>query len=131
MIRGKFFKNALVALVTVGAVVCTFTGCNREDVPKSSPESYMNDSAFMKTLDAMRREQAELAAAHHKLAAQMKVLVAEAKQKLKTEDLGKIKAELEKSDEWKSLYSRCQDAATAVKESRRKMEAFVRKRISK
>jgi hypothetical protein len=91
----------------------------------------MNDSAFMKTLQDMKREQGELAAVHHKLAAKMKALAEEAKKKLKTEDLGKIKAELEKSDEWKSLYSRCQDAATAVKESRRKMEAFVRKRISK
>ena len=131
MIRIKFIENALVAVVTVGAIVCTLTGCSREDVPKSSPESDMNDSAFMKTLQDMKREQGELAAAHHKLAAKMKALAEEAKKKLKTEDLGKVKAELEKSDEWKSLYSRCQDAATAVKESRRKMEAFVSKRISK
>lgn len=131
MIRRKFIENALVAVVTVGAVVCTLTGCSREDVPESSPESYMNDSAFMKTLETMKREQGELAAAHHKLAERMKALIEEAKKKLKTEDLGKVKAELEKSDEWKSLYSRCQDAATAVKESRRRMESFVSKRISK
>lgn len=131
MIRRKFIENALVAAVTVGAVVCTLTGCSREDVPEYSPESYMNDSAFMKTLEKMKREQGELAAAHHKLAERMKALIEEAKKKLKTEDLGKVKAELEKSDEWKSLYSRCQDAATAVKESRRRMESFVSKRISK
>jgi hypothetical protein len=131
MIRRKFIENALVAVAAVGALVCTLTGCSREDVPASSPESYMNDTAFMKTLEDMKREQAQLAAAHYKLAGKMKALVEEAKKKLNTEDLGKVKAELEKSDEWKSLHRRCQDAATAVKESRRKMEAFVRKRISK
>ena len=131
MIRRKFIEDALVAVAAVGAVVCTLTGCSREDVPASSPESYMNDTAFMKTLEDMKREQAQLAAAHYKLAGKMKALVEEAKKKLNTEDLGKVKAELEKSDEWMSLHRRCQDAATAVKESRRKMEAFVRKRISK
>ena len=131
MIRRKLIENALVAVAAVGAIVCTLTGCSREDVPTSSPESYMNDAAFMKSLETMKREQGQLAAAHHQLAEKMKVLVEEAKKKLKTEDLAKVKAELEKSDEWKSLHARCQDAATALKESRRKMEAFVRKRISK
>ena len=56
MIRRKFIENALAAVAAVGAVVCTLTGCSSEDVPASSPESYMNDTAFMKTLEDMKRE---------------------------------------------------------------------------
>ena len=124
-------KRALAAVVAIGAALCTLTGCNREDVPASSPESYMSDPTFMKALSEMRRQEGQLVAAHSQLAEKMKTLAEEAKKKLKTEDLVKVKAELEKSGEWKSLYSRCQDAATAIKECRRKKEAFVRKRISK
>ena len=58
-------------------------------------------------------------------------LIEETKKKLKTEDLEKVRLALEKTEEWKSLYCRCQDAATALKEKRKKIEDIVRKRISK
>lgn len=131
MIQRKFFKNALAAVVVAGAILCVLTGCNRESAELSSPESYMKDKNFIKTLEAQRRRQGELEAAHHKLAERMKAMIEAKKKELKTEDLDKVRLELEKNEEWKSLYDRCLDAATAAKENRRKTEGIVRKRISK
>ena len=131
MIQRKFFKNALAAVVVAGAILCVLTGCNRESAELSSPESYMKDENFIKTLEAQRRRQGELEAAHHKLAERMKAMIEAKKKELKTEDLDKVRLELEKNEEWKSLYDRCLDAATAAKENRRKTEGIVRKRISK
>ena len=131
MIQRKFFKNALAAVVVAGAILCVLTGCNRESAELSSPESYMKDENFIKTLEAQRRRQGELEAAHHKLAERMKAMIEAKKKELKTEDLDKVRLELEKNEEWKSLYKRCLDAATAARENRRKTEGIVRKRISK
>ena len=91
----------------------------------------MKDKNFVKTLEAQRRRQGELEAAHRKLAEQMTVMIEAKKKELKTEDLDKVRLELEKNEEWKSLYKRCLDAATAARENRRKTEGIVRKRISK
>ena len=63
--------------------------------------------------------------------AEMAEMIEAARKKLKTDDLVKVRAELEKSEKWNSLKSRCEDAATALKESIRKTENVVRKRISK
>lgn len=131
MIQRKFFKNALAAVVVAGAILCVLTGCNRESAELSSPESYMKDKNFVKTLEAQRRRQGELEAAHRKLAEQMTAMIEAKKKELKTEDLDKVRLELEKNEEWKSLYKRCLDAATAMRENRRKTEGIVRKRISK
>ena len=131
MIQRKFFKNALAAVVVAGAILCVLTGCNRESAELSSPESYMKDENFIKTLEAQRRRQGELEAAHRKLAEQMTAMIEAKKKELKTEDLDKVRLELEKNEEWKSLYDRCLDAATAAKENRRKTEGIVRTRISK
>ena len=131
MIQRKFFKNALAAVVVAGAILCVLTGCNRESAELSSPESYMKDKNFVKTLEDQRRRQGELEAAHRKLAEQMTAMIEAKKKELKTEDLDKVRLELEKNEEWKSLYKRCLDAATAMRENRRKTEGIVRKRISK
>ena len=131
MIQRKFFKNALAAVVVAGAILCVLTGCNRESAELSSPESYMKDKNFVKTLEDQRRRQGELEAAHRKLAEQMTAMIEAKKKELKTEDLDKVRLELEKNEEWKSLYNRCLDAATAARENRRKTEGIVRKRISK
>jgi hypothetical protein len=85
----------------------------------------------VKTLEDQRRRQGELDAAHRKLAGEMAAMIEAKKKELKTEDLEKVRLELEKNEEWKSLYSRCLDAATAAKENRSKTEGIVRKRISK
>ena len=131
MIRRKFFKNALAAMVAAGAVLCVLTGCTRESAEPSSPESYMKDEGFLKALEDQRRLQGELNAAHRKLAAQMAAMIEAKKKELKTEDLEKVRLELEKNEEWKQLHRRCLDAATAARENRSKTEGIVRKRISK
>jgi hypothetical protein len=91
----------------------------------------MSDKAFIDDLKVRKQATDELRAAHAKLAAEMAEMIEAAKKKLKTDDLAKVRAELEKSEKWNSLKSRCEDAATALKESIRKTENVVRKRISK
>ena len=131
MIRGKFLKDTLAAAVAAGVALCVLAGCSRESAEPSSPESYMKDRDFVKTLEDQRRRQGELDAAHRKLAGEMAAMIEAKKKELKTEDLEKVRLELEKNEEWKSLYGRCLDAATAAKENRSKTEGIVRKRISK
>lgn len=131
MIREKVFKSACVVCATLIAAFCMLGGCSREEADASSPKSYMNDKAFIDDLKVLKRATDELRAAHAKLAAEMADMIEAAKKKLKTDDLAKVRAELEKSEKWNSLKDRCEDAATALKESIRKTENVVRKRISK
>ena len=131
MIQIKFMKRALAAAVAAVCGLVVFSGCSREEPPSNSPESYMKDEAFMNTLKAEKKNEGELLSAHRKLVGRMAELIEETKKKLKTEDLEKVRLALEKTEEWKSLYRRCQDAATALKEKRKKIEDIVRKRISK
>lgn len=131
MIQKKFLKRALAATVAVACGLGVFSGCSREEPPKNSPESYMKDEAFMNSLKAEKKRQGELVTAHRKLAEEMTALIEAKKKELKTDDLEKVRLALEKTDEWNSLHRRCQDAATAIKENRKKIEDIVRKRISK
>jgi hypothetical protein len=131
MIQRMFIKRAFAATVAVACGFCVFTGCGRQEPPKSSPHSYMKDQTFVDTLKEQKRIQGELVAAHNKLASRMAELIEAKKKELKTEDLEKVRLALEQSEEWKSLHKRCLDAATAIKENRKKTEDIVRKRISK
>jgi hypothetical protein len=131
MIQRMFMKRAFTAAVAVVCGFCVFTGCNRKEEPKSSPASYMNDPGFMNSLKDQQRAQIELEAIHRKLASRMTELIEAKKKELKTDDLEKVRLALEKNDEWNSLHRRCLEAATAIKENRRKTEGIVRKRLSK
>lgn len=131
MMQRKFLKRAFAATVAVAFGLVVFSGCSREEPPKNSPESYMKDEAFMNTLKKEKQLQGELATSYRKLADKMAALIEAKKKELGTEDLEKVRLALEKSEEWTSLYRRCQDAATALKEKRQKIEDIVRKRISK
>lgn len=131
MIQKKFLKRALAATVAVACGLGVFSGCSREEPPKSAPESYMKDKAFLDTLKKEKNQQNGLIAAHRKLADKMAAMIEAKKKELKTDDLEKVRQALEQVEEWNSLHRRCQDAATAIKENRKKIEDIVRKRISK
>ena len=57
-------------LCATGIVLCCLTGCRKEEkkpeIPSSSPQSYMNDKAFMGKLEVQRKERASTMARHAK-----------------------------------------------------------------
>lgn len=115
----------------MGFALLTFTGCGKEEksVDPASPESYMNDKAFMKKLAADRLSRQELVQARAKIVAKMKAMVDAKKAELKTSDEALVKAALEKDPEWNSLYRRCEDANVAIAEQRKKTFGTVRGRL--
>jgi len=123
------------ALGATGLFALFLTGCSKQQeaakpVDPSSPASYMKDPAFRAKLDASVKERKALTGTRVKLVEQMKAKVDEAKRRLGTSDEKLVKAELEKDPEWKSLYARCEEATTALREQSRKTQATVRERIA-
>ena len=88
------------ALCAMGLGLLFFAGCRKEkepEVPASSPESYMNDTVFMKQLEEKRHELSAIVAERKPLADRMQALVKE-----HGEDL----AALQKIPEWTNLYQK-------------------------
>ena len=126
----------LLATALVAAVLCLFVcGCpsKKEDPPKpdpSSPESYMNDKEFRGRLAAERREHVSLIRDRNAIAEKMKEMIEAKKAELKTEDLEKVRVELEKDPAWNDLYSQCTNANAKVEAHSRKRLGIVRDRIA-
>lgn len=122
------------ALCAMGSFAFVFTGCERkpekQEAPRHAPESYLRDETFRTNLTARREARNELEATHAKLARRMQKMIDAKRAELKTDDLEKVRVELEKDPEWKSLYARCEDAAQAIKENRRDAMRVVRERIT-
>ena len=128
----------LVARAAVSVVLAAFVcGCpSKKDDPKppapdpSSPESYMHDKEFRGRLAAERREHVSLIQDRNAIAERMKEMVEAKKAELKTDDLEKVRVELEKDPAWNDLYSQCTNANAKVEAHSRKRLGIVRDRIA-
>lgn len=121
-----------IALFAIGLFALVFTGCGKgEPSPAPAAKSYMDDPVFRQALKEKRDERVELANARDIVVKKMTAMIEAKKAELKTDDLAKVKAALEKDPEWQSLYKRCLDANQAIKEKRRESMSMVREKISK
>lgn len=122
------------ALCAMGFVALVFTGCKRESEksvpPPHAPESYMNDPQFVGKLAAERKEQVSLERERNAIALQMKEMVEAMREKLKTDDLKKVRAELEKDPKWIDLHTRCTNANAKCVAHRRATLEGVRQRLT-
>ena len=122
------------ALCALGFVQLVLTGCKREPEkpvpPPHTPESYMNDPAFTGKLAAERKEQARLERERNAIALQMKAMVEAMRERLKTDDLKKVRAELEKDPKWVDLHARCTNANAKCVAHRRATLEGVRRRLA-
>lgn len=142
MFLKRFSATASLATVLLAVALGFLSGCGKEkpeasssEAPRHSPESYMKDPAFRKSLADKRSERGELAKARNIVVARMTEMI-EAKLKEKgidkptDADLDAIKVELERDPEWKSLYQRCLDANQAIQDNLKQAQAIARQRIT-
>ena len=126
----------MVARAAVFAVLAAFaSGCpsKKDEPPKpdpSSPESYMNDKEFTGRLAAERKVHVSLIRERNAIVEKMKAMIEAKKAELKTDDLGKVKVELEKDPAWKDLHSQCTNANAKVEAHSRERLGIVRQRIT-
>ena len=125
--------RAVVPCAFLCALVC---GCPKKEEPAkpapdpSSPESYMNDKPFRDRLAAERAVHRDLLRDRNAIADRMKAMVEAKKAELKTDDLGAVKAALEKDPAWNDLYSQCTNANAKVEAHARARLGIVRERIT-
>lgn len=122
------------ALCAAGACLLLVAGCGKsekeEAVDPSAPESYMNDSSFRQKLSADRKARQGLLRARSEIVSQMKAMIDAKKRELGTDDLSKVKAELEKEPTWQDLCKQCEEATEKVEASRKATLNTVRARIT-
>ena len=122
-----------VMLCMTGLCLLFVAGCRKSEekaVDPSSPESYMNDPAFRQKLSADRQERQRLLSARAQIVSQMKAMIDAKKRELGTDDLSKVKAELEKEPTWQDLCKQCEEATEKVEASRKATLNTVRARIT-
>ena len=90
----------------------------------------MRDKEFRGKLAAERREHVSLIQDRNAIAEKMKEMIEAKKAELKTEDLEKVRVELEKDPAWNDLYSQCTNANAKVEAHSRKRLGIVRDRIA-
>ena len=119
----------------VFAVLAAFAvGCQKEEPPKpapdpSSPEVYMHDKEFRGRLAAERKKHVALIRDRNAIADRMKEMIEAKKAEMKTDDLEKVKVELEKDPAWNDLYAQCTNANAKVEAHAMKRLGIVRNRI--
>ncbi len=123
------------ALCAAGACLLLVAGCGKSEkaaatVDPSAPESYMNDPAFRQKLSADRKARQGLLRARSEIVSQMKAMIDAKKRALGTDDLAKVKAELEKEPAWQELCRQCEEATAKVEASRKATLNTVRARIT-
>ena len=109
-------------------------GCGKEEpassaVDPSSPESYMKDPEFRGKLKALRKKRVEIEEGQEYVDRRMSELVAAKMAELKTSSREQAIEALKDNPEWKTLVSRQEDAARAVRENRAQALAKVRARV--
>lgn len=130
-------RPPLPATAFFAAALCLFLcGCpskKGEEPPKpdpSSPESYMKDKEFRGRLAEERKKHVELIRDRNAIADRMKEMIEAKKAELKTDDLEKVKVELEKDPAWNDLYAQCTNANAKVEAHSRERLGIVRQRIT-
>lgn len=120
--------------VMLAAAVAFVCGCPKKDEPPaqdpSSPESYMNDTNFMGRLSKERAKHVALIRERNAVTAKMKEMIEAKKAELKTDDIGAVKAALEKDPAWMELYAQCTNANAKVEAHSRERLGIVRGRIA-
>ena len=124
-------KTAVIAAVLLAFV----SGCpsKKEEPPKpdpSSPESYMKDKEFRGRLAAERKKHVSLIRDRNAIADRMKEMIEAKKAELKTDDLEKVKVELEKDPAWNDLYTQITNANKKAEAQGRKVLSTANARIT-
>ena len=121
----------------VFAVLAAFAvGCQKEEPAAkpapdpSSPEVYMHDREFRGKLAAERREHVSLIRDRNAIAEKMEKMIEAKKAEMKTDDIEKVRVELEKDPAWNDLYSQCTNANARVEAHARKRLGIVQDRIA-
>ena len=129
-------RPGLVKTAVTAALLLAFvSGCpsKKEEPPKpdpSSPESYMKDKEFRGRRAEERKKHVELIRDRNAIAERMKEMIEAKKAELKTDDLEKVKVELEKDPAWNDLYAQCTNANAKVEAHSRERLGIVRQRIT-
>ncbi len=138
-VRGGRGATALPAALVAALLLALVVGCRKEEEPvpapkpepdQSSPEVYMRDKEFRGKLAAERKEHVSLIQDRNAIAEKMKEMIEAKKAELKTDDLEKVRAELEKDPAWNDLYRQCTNANARVEAHARKRLGIVRDRIT-
>mgnify|MGYP004657425917 CR=1 FL=1 len=122
------------AFCAAGTCLLLVAGCGKSEkaaaADPTAPESYMNDPAFRQKLSADRKARQGLLRARSEIVSQMKAMIDAKKRELGTDDLPKVKAELEKDPAWQDLCKQCEEATAKVEASRKATLNTVRARIT-
>lgn len=122
------------ALCAMGLGCLFFAGCKKEgpksDASSNASESCLQDPEFRGRLAKERSSYVKLVRDHHAVAAQMKAKIEAMRQKLGTDDLEKLRVELEKDPAWNDLKNRCEAAAEAAERQRKDTLETVRRRLA-
>lgn len=90
----------------------------------------MEDESYLKTLSADRARYVALVRDRNAIAEKMRAMVEAKKAELKTDDLGKVKAVLDKDAAWQALYAECEKANARVERQRQEALKDVRKKMN-
>ena len=122
------------ALCAIGCFAVVFTGCGRKSeppqAPSHTPASYMNDPSFTGKLAKERKEHMTLVRDRNAIAAKLQAKVEAMRAQLKTDDMNKVRAELEKDPEWQALYAACTNANAKCEAKRKEALGVVRERLT-
>lgn len=115
--------SVLSVLCAAGCFTLIFQGCEKRSGETTATQEASTpslcDPKLLKSLEETRQARNGLAGVRNRIVARMEAMIEAKKIELKTDDLAKIKVELEKDPEWNSLYKRCVDANTAIEENLR------------
>lgn len=126
------------ARLTLAAAIglSALAGCSREGDKAGASESpaaqaSLKDEVFKAKLRDQVSKRNELASARNAVVEKMAEMIEAKKKELGTDDLEKVRAELEKDPAWRELRARCEDANTAISENRKSTMAVVREKLAK
>jgi outer membrane murein-binding lipoprotein Lpp len=125
--RASLYLFPRVLRVAVVGVLC-LCGCGREGsegLETKASANMLGDLKFREKLEKQVSERNDLAGLRHRLVTKMEAMVEEMKAKMPKADDAAIKAELEKSAEWVSLYKKVVDVNTAIEDNQRKSTKMV------
>ena len=124
-------------LCTMGSLAFVFAGCSREETkvspspaPSAPAANRMEDESYLKTLSADRVRYVALVRDRNAIAEKMRAMVEAKKAELKTDDLDKVKAVLDKDAVWQALYKECEAANARVERQRQEAQKDVRKKMN-
>ena len=125
------------AFCAIGISAFIFAGCSREEakespsaVPSAAATGRMQDATYVKTLTADRTRYVELVRDRNAIADKMRAMVEAKKAELKTDDLSKVKAVLDKDPAYQALYAECEKANARVERQRQETLKDVREKLN-